>query len=61
MKNKKLLLPAFLPLIIMMVIGIKTMIKYLENPGDWHFIAAAVGVTGFLILSIAFLKKLSKK
>ena len=61
MKNKKLLFPALLPLVIMMGIGIKTMTRYIDDPADWHFIAATLGVIGFLILGVTFFRKLSKQ
>jgi hypothetical protein len=61
MKNKKLLFPALLPLMVMIGLGFKTMFKYLDTPSDWHFIAAALGVFIFcgmaLILVIRTLKQ----
>jgi hypothetical protein len=65
MKNKKLLFPAVIPSLFIMiyfiVTGFKTMNRYADTPGDWHFIAALVGVTGFLLLFMVLGYRLIRK
>ena len=65
MKNKKLLVPVVLPALAIMIYfiitGIGTMDKYAGTPGDWHFIAASIGVLGFLLLMVLLGIKIARQ
>ena len=59
MKNKKAIIIGLITSSIINALfiwtGIKTMNKYGDNPGNWHFIAALVGTIVFAFLLIVLL------
>ena len=59
MKNQKILIiPLFVSFncsLLFIWTGTKTLSKYSNDPGDWHFIGALIGTLGFISLLIVCL------
>ena len=60
MKNKKLLFHILLPSLLMIGFGAKTIVKYQDTPGDWHFIVALMSTSVFVLFAYAAVRKFNK-
>jgi hypothetical protein len=49
--NKKLLFAILMQTLVMMGLGLETAIRYIDTPGDWHFIAALTGTAVFIFFT----------
>jgi uncharacterized membrane protein len=59
--NKKLLFLILMPSLVMMGLGLETAIRYLDRPGDWHFIVALIGTAVFILFTYAVVRKFNKE
>jgi Kef-type K+ transport system membrane component KefB len=61
MMNKKLLFAILMPSLLMMGLGLETAVRYLDRPGDWHFIVSLVGIAVFMLFTYAVVRRFNKE
>lgn len=45
----------------MIGLGLKSVVKYLDTPGDWHFIVSLISTSVFVLFAFTVVRKLNKE